>query len=224
VLDVARVTGVIRRRFTVDCTLARADLLLHRIGWSVQVPARRTAERDEARIAAWREAHARFEGRWRYAPPSLPATWLPTVLMWVAAAAHAWAAVAALLLVVLLQSAMCAARDRARRRGGTTGGAWPCRPKQRRSRYRPSAPAEEDTVARDGPGISSRLRVLGRVGAAKRRQRPDRSCWPGDSLNSAASLRPCTRSLASSLTRWLVFCATRLSRTKASAGETPSSA
>jgi transposase len=51
----ARVTEVIRRRFTVDYTLAGADLLLHRIGWSVQVPARRAAERDEARIAAWRE-------------------------------------------------------------------------------------------------------------------------------------------------------------------------
>jgi hypothetical protein len=31
------------------------DLLLHRIGWSVQVPAWRAAERDEAAIAAWRE-------------------------------------------------------------------------------------------------------------------------------------------------------------------------
>ena len=51
----ARITGVIRARFKVDCTLAGADLLLHRIGWSVQVPARRAAERDEARIAAWRE-------------------------------------------------------------------------------------------------------------------------------------------------------------------------
>ena len=27
----------------------------HRIGWSVQVPARRAAERNEAAIAAWRE-------------------------------------------------------------------------------------------------------------------------------------------------------------------------
>jgi transposase len=51
----ARVTEVIRRRFKVGYTLAGADLLLHRIGWSVQVPARRAAERDEARIAAWRE-------------------------------------------------------------------------------------------------------------------------------------------------------------------------
>jgi transposase len=51
----ARIAEVIRGRFRVDYTLAGADLLLHRIGWSVQVPARRAAERDEARIAAWRE-------------------------------------------------------------------------------------------------------------------------------------------------------------------------
>jgi putative transposase len=31
------------------------DVLLHRIGWSVQVPARRAAERDEDQIARWRE-------------------------------------------------------------------------------------------------------------------------------------------------------------------------
>ena len=51
----ARITEVVRRRFGVEYTLAGVDLLLHRIGWSVQVPARRAAERDEARIAAWRE-------------------------------------------------------------------------------------------------------------------------------------------------------------------------
>ncbi|WP_405927618.1 winged helix-turn-helix domain-containing protein [Streptomyces sp. NBC_00035] len=32
------------QRFGVDCTLAGVDLLLHRSGWSVQVPARRAAE------------------------------------------------------------------------------------------------------------------------------------------------------------------------------------
>ena len=52
---VARIAEVIRGRFRVGYTLAGVDLLLHRIGWSVQVPARRAAERDEARIAAWRE-------------------------------------------------------------------------------------------------------------------------------------------------------------------------
>ena len=51
----ARITEIVRRRFGVDYTLAGMDLLLHRIGWSVQVPARRAAERDEAAIAAWRE-------------------------------------------------------------------------------------------------------------------------------------------------------------------------
>jgi transposase len=51
----ARITEVVRARFGVDYTLAGMDLLLHRIGWSVQVPARRAAERDEARITAWRE-------------------------------------------------------------------------------------------------------------------------------------------------------------------------
>jgi transposase len=52
----ARIAEVARRRFTVSYTLAGLDLLLHRIGWSVQVPARQAAERDEAAIAAWREA------------------------------------------------------------------------------------------------------------------------------------------------------------------------
>jgi len=31
------------------------DVLLHRLGWSAQVPARRAAERDEEKIARWRE-------------------------------------------------------------------------------------------------------------------------------------------------------------------------
>jgi transposase len=51
----ARIAEIIRGRFGADCTLAGADLLLHRIGWSVQVPARQAAERDEAAIAAWKE-------------------------------------------------------------------------------------------------------------------------------------------------------------------------
>jgi hypothetical protein len=51
----ARIAEVVRRRFKVTYTLAGLDLLLHRIGWSVQVPARQAAERDEARITAWRE-------------------------------------------------------------------------------------------------------------------------------------------------------------------------
>ena len=51
----ARIAEVVYRRFKVDYTLAGLDLLLHRIGWSVQIPARRAAGRDEAAITAWRE-------------------------------------------------------------------------------------------------------------------------------------------------------------------------
>src|SRR3954454_8980547 len=51
----ARIAAVVRERFGVDYTLAGMDLLLHRLGWSVQVPARRAAERDEQQIAAWRK-------------------------------------------------------------------------------------------------------------------------------------------------------------------------
>jgi len=51
----ARIAELARERFRVQYTLAGMDLLLHRIGRSVQVPARRAAERDEAAIAEWRE-------------------------------------------------------------------------------------------------------------------------------------------------------------------------
>src|SRR4051794_23004503 len=51
----SRIAEVVRTRFGVDYTLPGPDLLLHRTGWSVQVPARRAAERDEEQITAWRE-------------------------------------------------------------------------------------------------------------------------------------------------------------------------
>jgi transposase len=51
----ARITEQVWRRFAVQYTLAGMDVLLHRIGWSVQVPARRAAERNEEKIARWRE-------------------------------------------------------------------------------------------------------------------------------------------------------------------------
>jgi transposase len=51
----ARIADQVWRRFGVEYTLAGMDVLLHRLGWSVQVPARRAAERDEERIARWRE-------------------------------------------------------------------------------------------------------------------------------------------------------------------------
>jgi len=51
----ARVADQAWRRFGVEYTLAGMDVLLHRIGWTVQIPARRAAERDEDKIARWRE-------------------------------------------------------------------------------------------------------------------------------------------------------------------------
>ena len=51
----ARVAEQAWRLFGVEYTLAGMDVLLHRIGWSVQVPARRAAERDEEKVARWRE-------------------------------------------------------------------------------------------------------------------------------------------------------------------------
>jgi transposase len=51
----ARVAEQAWRRFEVEYTLAGTAVLLHRIGWSVQVPARRAAERDEDKVARWRE-------------------------------------------------------------------------------------------------------------------------------------------------------------------------
>ena len=51
----ARVADQVWRRFGVEYTLAGMDVLLHRLGWSVQVPARRAAERDEEKVARWRE-------------------------------------------------------------------------------------------------------------------------------------------------------------------------
>ena len=50
----ARIAALIRRLFRVQYTLRGTSYLLHRMGFSWQVPARRAAERDEAKIAAWR--------------------------------------------------------------------------------------------------------------------------------------------------------------------------
>ncbi|MFE6164151.1 winged helix-turn-helix domain-containing protein [Streptomyces sp. NPDC056486] len=66
----ARIAEVIHRRFGVHCTLPGVDLLLHRIGWSVQVPDRWAAERDEARIAEWK-------GKQWPAVKGLRQTWVP---------------------------------------------------------------------------------------------------------------------------------------------------
>ena len=55
----ARVAEQVWQRFGTEYTLAGMAVLLHRIGWSVQVPARRAAERDEDKIARWRRTPGR---------------------------------------------------------------------------------------------------------------------------------------------------------------------
>jgi transposase len=50
----ARVAALIARLFGVSYTLRGVSYLLHRMGFSSQVPVHRAAERDEAKIAQWR--------------------------------------------------------------------------------------------------------------------------------------------------------------------------
>jgi len=50
----ARVTTLIGRLFHARYTLRGTSYLLHRIGFSPQVPVHRAVERDEVKIAAWR--------------------------------------------------------------------------------------------------------------------------------------------------------------------------
>ncbi|MEU9397980.1 winged helix-turn-helix domain-containing protein [Streptomyces sp. NPDC048324] len=72
----ARIAEIVRRRFGVEYTLAGLDLLLHRIGWRVQVPCRRAVERNEAKIAAWKDEQwaAIRRGRRTWAPGSASRT------------------------------------------------------------------------------------------------------------------------------------------------------
>jgi putative transposase len=50
----ARVTALVLRLFGVSYSLRGSSFLLHRLGFTPQVPAHRAAERDEAKIAQWR--------------------------------------------------------------------------------------------------------------------------------------------------------------------------
>jgi putative transposase len=50
----ARVATVIGRLFHTRYTLPGTSVLLHRIGYSPQVPAHRAIERDEAAVTSWR--------------------------------------------------------------------------------------------------------------------------------------------------------------------------
>ena len=58
-----RVTTLIGRLFHVRYTLRGTSYLLHRMGFTPQVPVHRAAERDEQAIAAWRDVTwARLRG------------------------------------------------------------------------------------------------------------------------------------------------------------------
>nr|WP_307020880.1 winged helix-turn-helix domain-containing protein [Streptomyces canus] len=51
----ARVATLIGRKFHVCYSVSGATRLMHRLGFSPQVPARRVAERDEQAVTAWKE-------------------------------------------------------------------------------------------------------------------------------------------------------------------------
>jgi transposase len=51
----ARVADLIARLFGVQYTLRGVSLLLHRMGFSLQMPKHRPVERDEEAVAIWRE-------------------------------------------------------------------------------------------------------------------------------------------------------------------------
>lgn len=55
----ARIAELIERHFAVTYTLRGVSYLLHRIGYTLQVPARRAVERDEHAIATWRRKRGR---------------------------------------------------------------------------------------------------------------------------------------------------------------------
>ena len=73
----ARVATVIRRRFGVAYRYPSAvATLLHRLGFSVQKPARRALERDERAITAWR-THT-WSQVWEPPAPAEPGSAAPT--------------------------------------------------------------------------------------------------------------------------------------------------
>ncbi|WP_309144294.1 winged helix-turn-helix domain-containing protein [Streptomyces sp. BR123] len=60
----ARVAELIHRLFGYRYTPRGASYLLHRLGWSPQVPVHRAVERDDAAVERWRtEQWSRVRGR-----------------------------------------------------------------------------------------------------------------------------------------------------------------
>ncbi|MFF0206350.1 transposase [Streptomyces sp. NPDC005017] len=52
----SRVATLIGRKFHISYSVSGATRLMHRLGFSPQVPARRVAERDEQAVTVWKEA------------------------------------------------------------------------------------------------------------------------------------------------------------------------
>jgi putative transposase len=73
----ARVAVLLKELFGQSYTLRGTSYLLHRLGWSPQVPQRRAAERDEEAITTWIEETSPLVGtrlrRMQYRPGLLDA-------------------------------------------------------------------------------------------------------------------------------------------------------
>ncbi|MFE2132840.1 winged helix-turn-helix domain-containing protein [Streptomyces sp. NPDC059466] len=66
----ARIRTLIGRRFHKSMTLSAIARMLHRHGFSHQVPVRRAIERDEEAVAGWvKETWPQVEGPWRRSMP-----------------------------------------------------------------------------------------------------------------------------------------------------------
>lgn len=66
----ARISRLVFELFRVRYSLRGTSYLLHRIGYSPQVPAHRAVERDEQAVAAWREQEwARIKARPQISAP-----------------------------------------------------------------------------------------------------------------------------------------------------------
>lgn len=66
----ARIKTLIGRRFHKSMTLSAIAQMLHRHGFSHQVPARRATERDEAAVTGWvKETWPKVETLWRRSGP-----------------------------------------------------------------------------------------------------------------------------------------------------------
>ncbi|MFF3313591.1 winged helix-turn-helix domain-containing protein [Streptomyces sp. NPDC002952] len=66
----SRIKTLLGRRFHKSMTLSAIARMLHRHGFSHQVPARRAVERDEEAVAGWvEETWPQAEGPWRRSTP-----------------------------------------------------------------------------------------------------------------------------------------------------------